>query len=99
MRRDLNEIIQSQQKMIGKSEQEFPVTLYNKYQKLLANVTLWDKSEPGVEILYVNYTDVIQNPATEIARIEKFLGVTLDTQQMINCVDVSLYRNRLKTKK
>jgi len=99
MRRDLNEIIQSQQKMIGKSEQEFPVTLYNKYQKLVANVTLWDKSEPGVEILYVNYTDVLQNPATEIARIEKFLGVTLDTQQMINCVDVSLYRNRTKAKK
>jgi tetratricopeptide (TPR) repeat protein len=99
MRRDLNEIIQSQQKMIGKSEQEFPVTLYNKYQKLLANVTLWDKSEPGAEILYVNYTDVLENPATELARIEKFLGVAVNKQQMINCVDVSLYRNRTKAKK
>ena len=99
MRRDLNEIIQSQQKMIGKSEQEFPVTLYNKYQKLLANVTLWDKSEPGVEILYVNYTDVLENPASELARIEKFLGVAVDKQEMINCVDVSLYRNRTKAKK
>jgi len=73
--------------------------LYNKYQKLVANVTLWDKSEPGVEILYVNYTDVLENPATEIARIEKFLGVPVDAQQMINCVDVSLYRNRTKAKK
>ena len=99
MRRDLNEIIQSQQKMIGKSEQEFPVTLYNKYQKLLANVTLWDKSEPGVEILYVNYTDVLENPASELARIEKFLGVGVNKQEMINCVDVSLYRNRTKAKK
>ena len=99
MRRDLNEIIQSQQKMIGKSEQEFPVTLYNKYQKLLANVTLWDKSEPGVEILYVNYTDVLENPASELARIEKFLGVAVNKQEMINCVDVSLYRNRTKAKK
>jgi tetratricopeptide (TPR) repeat protein len=99
MRRDLNEIIQSQQKMIGKSEQEFPVTLYNKYQKLLANVTLWDKSEPGVEILYVNYTDVLENPATELVRIEKFLGIAVDVDQMINCVDVSLYRNRIKAKK
>ena len=98
MRRDLNEIIQSQQKMIGKSEQEFPVTLYNKYQKLLANVTLWDKSEPGVEILYVNYTDVLENPASELARIEKFLGVAVNKQEMINCVDVSLYRNRTKAK-
>ena len=99
MRRDLNEIIQSQQKMIGKSEQEFPVTLYNKYQKLLANVTLWDKSEPGVEILYVNYTDVLENPETELVRIEKFLGVAVNKQEMINCVDVSLYRNRTKAKK
>lgn len=99
MRRDLNEIIQSQQKMIGKSEQEFPVTLYNKYQKLLANVTLWDKSEPGVEILYINYTDVLENPATELARIEKFLGIAINKQEMIDCVDVSLYRNRTKAKK
>ena len=99
MRRDLNEIIQSQQKMIGKSEQEFPVTLYNKYQKLLANVTLWDKSEPGVEILYVNYTDVLENPAIELARIEKFLGIAINKQEMINCVDVSLYRNRTKAKR
>ena len=99
MRRDLNEIIQSQQKMIGKSEQEFPVTLYNKYQKLLANVTLWDKSEPGVEILYVNYTDVLESPAIELARIEKFLGIAINKQEMINCVDVSLYRNRTKAKR
>ena len=99
MRRDLNEIIQSQQKMIGKSEQEFPVTLYNKYQKLLANVTLWDKSEPGVEVLYVNYTDVLESPAIELARIEKFLGIAINKQEMINCVDVSLYRNRTKAKR
>tara|TARA_B100000795_G_scaffold64932_1_gene44003 strand:- start:24741 stop:27269 length:2529 start_codon:yes stop_codon:yes gene_type:complete len=98
MRRDLNEIIQSQQKMIGKSEEEFPVSLYNKYQKLLSNVSVWEKSEPGVEILFVNYKDMLENPVSELDRIEKFLGVPVNKQEMGNCVDISLYRNRAKNK-
>jgi predicted AlkP superfamily phosphohydrolase/phosphomutase/tetratricopeptide (TPR) repeat protein len=94
MRRDLNEIVQSQQKMIGKSAEEFPVSLYNKYQKLLSNVSIWKKSEPGVEMLFVNYKNMLENPGLELDRIEKFLGVSINKEEMANCVDISLYRNR-----
>jgi predicted AlkP superfamily phosphohydrolase/phosphomutase/tetratricopeptide (TPR) repeat protein len=94
MRRDLNEIVQSQQKMIGKSAEEFPVSLYNKYQKLLSNVSIWEKSEPGVEMLFVNYKNMLENPGLELDRIEKFLGVSINKEEMANCVDISLYRNR-----
>ena len=48
MTRDLNEILKSQQKMIGKTEDVFPVKLYNKFQKLLSNIEVWKKKEPGV---------------------------------------------------
>ncbi|WP_203294207.1 alkaline phosphatase family protein [Luteirhabdus pelagi] len=97
MNRDLNEVIQSQQKMIGKKPEEFPITLYNKYQKMLSNVNIWNKKEPGVEILYVNYTEVLKNPKPVLERIERFLGISLDKEAMKNCIDTSLYRNRVES--
>ena len=98
MKRDLNEVIQSQQKMLGKNEEEFPVKLYNQFQKLLANVGVWNKKEPGVEILYVDYTEVLDDPESQLDRIEKFLGVSLDKEKMKGCIDKSLYRNRATVK-
>ncbi len=62
MTRDLNEILKSQQKMIGKTEDVFPVKLYNKFQKLLSNIEVWKKKEPGVELIYLDYKDVLDNP-------------------------------------
>jgi len=95
MTRDLNEILKSQQKMIGKSEDVFPVKLYNEFQKLLANVEVWKKKEPGIEIIYLDYSEVLENPETATAHIESFLGIELDKSKMIKCIDKSLYRNRV----
>ncbi|MDX1461678.1 MAG: alkaline phosphatase family protein [Marinirhabdus sp.] len=94
MKRDLNEVIQSQQKMLGKDKEVFPVKIYNQFQKLLSNVTAWCKREPGVEILYLDYKDVLENPLETAAQVQKFIGVDLDTDAMASCVDMSLYRNR-----
>jgi predicted AlkP superfamily phosphohydrolase/phosphomutase/tetratricopeptide (TPR) repeat protein len=95
MNRDLNEVIQSQQKMLGKNEDVFPVTLYNKFQKLLTNIDVWNKKEPGVEILFVDYADVLYNPEANIDRIEQFIGIDLDKKKMVQVIDKSLYRNKV----
>ncbi len=95
MKRDLNEIIQSQQKMLGKSDDVFPVKIYNEFQKLLSNVNIWNKKEPGVEILYVDYKDVLEKPEEIINKIEKFIGKELNSEAMKGCIDTSLYRNRV----
>jgi hypothetical protein len=95
MTRDLNEVLKSQQKMIGKTEDVFPVKLYNKFQKLLSNIEVWKKKEPGVELIYLDYKDVLDNPEFTVKSIERFLGVPLNRSEMINCIDKKLYRTKV----
>ncbi len=45
-------------------------------------------------MLFVNYKNMLENPGLELDRIEKFLGVSINKEEMANCVDISLYRNR-----
>ncbi len=94
MNRDLNEIMQSQQKMLGRNEDVFPVKLYNEFQKLLMNIDAWNKKEPGVEILYIDYKELLNNPKENIDMIENFLGVKLEKDRMVQAIDKSLYRNK-----
>ena len=94
MNRDIHEVIQSQQKMLGKNSEVFPVHLYNQFQHLLKSVTGWQKIEPGVEILYINHKDVIHNPEKVAEQVAKFIGKPLDVNAMASVVDPNLYRNK-----
>ena len=96
MKRDLNEIIKSQRIMTGRDANILPVKLYNSYVNLLDGVEKWKDKEPGVEMIYLNYKDVLENPKENISVIEKFIGEKLDKEAMESCIDRSLYRNRLE---
>lgn len=98
MNRDLNEVIQSQQKMLGKKEDDFPIHLYNQYVTLLSNVDIWKRKEPGVEMLFVDYHDVLNKPEETTEKIEKFIGLPLDKEAMASVIDTSLYRTKLSKK-
>lgn len=95
MRRDLDEVVRSQQKMIGRDPDIFPVKLHNAYVEHLKYVDRWKEREPGVEIIYVDYKDVMENPAEIADKVETFIGVPLKKDEMIKCVDKSLYRVRM----
>lgn len=94
MRRDLAEILRSQQIMIGKDPDTFSIKFYNAYQRQLNTIEKWKQREPNIELIYLNYTDVLDNPKESAEKIESFLGVSLDQIAMAKCVDKSLYRNR-----
>ena len=98
MTRDLNEIILSQQRMLGKSEDAFPVKLYNQYQKLLAKVESFITKEPGLDILYVDYKATLENPVETINKLQKFIGVDLNKEHMAKMIDKSLYRSKIEGK-
>ena len=98
MTRDLNEVIKSQRVMQGKDPETLPLKLLESYNKLLKKVQLWDGKEPGVEMLYVNYKELLDNPAPILDQIEAFMGVDLDKDQMAGCIDKSLHRNRVEAK-
>ncbi len=94
MNRDLNEIIKSQQTMIGKDSETFPVKLFNAYTKQLGQVEEWKKREPGVELIYVDYKDVLNNTQETIQKVTSFIGVEMDQEKMAKSVDKSLHRNK-----
>jgi len=95
MNRDLTEVIKSQQRMIGKNPEVLPTKLFQAYNKHLKQVEVWKNKEPGVELIYINYKDVIDDALTIAHKVESFIGLELDKQDMMACVDGRLYRNRV----
>ena len=95
MVRDLNEVLRSQQIMRGKDPEDLPLQLLDSYTKLLKGVEVWKNSEPGVEMIYINYKDALENPESVVNRVTQFIGKDdFDKQAMVDCVDMKLYRNR-----
>jgi len=94
MNRDIAEIVKSQQKMIGKNPDVLPITLFEAYQKQLNQVDIWKEREPGVELLYVNYNDVLNHTMEVVNKVVSFTGVDMEKDAMIKCVDKSLYRTK-----
>lgn len=95
MNRELSEIIKSQQKMIGKNTENLPIQLFSSFTKQLNQVEVWKEREPSVELIYVNYKDVLENPDHTVDTISSFLGVKMNKKAMQKSVDKALYRTKL----
>ena len=95
MNRDLSEIIKSQQKMIGKDPDTLPTRLFEAFKKQLNQVEAWKQKEPSVELIYVNYKDVLDHPEEVIAKVSSFIGMDLNISEMVKRVDKTLYRNKV----
>ena len=94
MNRDLNEVVKSQQKMIGKDPETLPTKLFESYKKQLNHVAIWKEKEPNVELIYVNYKDAIENTSEVVTNVASFIGKELNLKAMEDCVDKTLYRNK-----
>jgi hypothetical protein len=98
MRRDMNEILASQKKMLirqGKpTDKVSDEDLAKMYEKHLAKVQAWLTSQPNVSMLDVDYNLLLENPRPYLERIRNFLGVDLSIERMGNVIDPALYRQR-----
>jgi len=47
-----------------------------------------------MQVLYLDYQQVLQDPLGEAGRISQFLGEELDVQAMASVVDHNLHRQR-----
>jgi hypothetical protein len=98
MRRDLEEVIASQNKMLVRrgeqadgSDDEKMIRLYGTH---LRKVGVMLSEQPNVELLDVHYRQAVENPREQAARVCAFLGLADRANDMAGAVDRKLYRNR-----
>jgi tetratricopeptide (TPR) repeat protein len=94
MQRDMKEVIFSQQKMIGKKTDVFPVAIAQVYEKEIAWVMEWAAKEPNVDLITIDYAEAIRNPVSAVKNLSQFLNMHLFEDEMIEVIDPSLYRNK-----
>ena len=84
--------------MLGKQgdvkSKVFPTGLNDAFQKQLIKVENWIDSQPNVQMLSVDYSNVIDNAEEEIDNVISFLSSPGDREKMVRVVDKKLYRNQ-----
>lgn len=96
MRRTIAEVLASWEKMgivrsdVKLSERERIMAFKTEYAIYEARL----ERRPCMRALFVQYNDVLSDPAAQAARVAGFLGLPLDVGAMAAAVDPALYRNR-----
>ena len=101
IRRDLDEILASQKKMLGRrgeAHEIAPEKMRELFQDDLWRASWLLKNRPQFDALDVHYTAILAEPTEQARRINAFLGGRLDANVMAGAVDPALYRNRAPAK-
>ncbi len=98
MRRNLDEVITSQNKMIDRlgtqdtdADRE---AMKEAYRNDIVRTRLLCKKRPNFELIEVHYSQTIEEPARTASEINAFLDGSLDEAAMLAAVDAKLYRNK-----
>ena len=97
--RDLDEVLDSQQRMLQHrnpppSTPERRRLLKNEYRRTLARTKAMLARRPATQVLSIEYGAVISDPLTAAERLNSFLGGGLDVPKMAAAVDRALHRHR-----
>ncbi len=100
MRRDLDEVLASQNKMIQrlgtKDSTAAEDAMSEAYRNDIVRTRLLCKKRPNFELIEVNYKSTVEEPTATARSVNAFVGGHLDEAAMREAVDSSLYRNRGK---
>jgi hypothetical protein len=93
MLRDLDEVVQSQEKMVGKDQQDQKEKFKSMYALHIekSRQFLLTHSIPFIEI---QYKELLQNPETCLQGLIDFCGWETPMVELKSVIDDSLYRNR-----
>jgi hypothetical protein len=98
MRRAMPEILASQKKMlVNRGEDPNKVDdaeMAALFEKHLAKITAMLNTSKNFEVLYVDYNEMLTNPAPIIPAVNHFLNNELDEARMLTVIDPRLYRQR-----
>jgi hypothetical protein len=98
MRRKMEEILASQRQMLLRRGEPVDTISDERMADLfrghVSQVEAWLAGQPDMEVLYVSYEAVLDDPLGHARRIDQFLGRRLDVEQMARVVDKTLHRQR-----
>ena len=98
MRRAMNEVLASQRKMLlNRGEDPNKIRdedLARLFEQHIKQVTTWIQNQPHIQRIDVNYNQLMQSPAPQLAAVRAFLDLDLNLQKMISAIDRGLYRQR-----
>ena len=98
IQRPLSQVLASQRQMLihqGKApDQVHDDEMVRIYEKHLAKVTQWLADQPNMQVLYLSYIQLIDQPDSLITQINDFLGGQLDLTKMKETIDPNLFRQR-----
>jgi hypothetical protein len=97
MRRNLDEVLASQNKMLDRRGEEVEEgsdeRMKDLYERHLRKVFYFMKTQPGIEYIEVDHRDAVNDPAAFARKVRDLLGKG-DLEKMSQVVDPKLYRNR-----
>jgi len=97
MRRDIEEILASQQKMLdrlGEQDSAEDERMTQLFEADLFRARYLMKRSPQFEFVELHYRAVLEDPVAAAETLRDFVGKGLDIEEMIAVVDKDLYRNR-----
>jgi hypothetical protein len=98
MKRNINEILDSQQKMLVSrgveptSEKDAHIAVL--FQKLLKNTEIWANSTDGVQSILMDYNRILSDPDSQLRQLNRFFGGILNMDSMAGAIDMGLYHQR-----
>ncbi len=99
MRRQLEEIISSQDRMLERLGQKIPATpkgaVIKAFQQHLEEIKQWLANQSNMKVLYVQHAAVLEGPSGEALRVAQFLDCKLDVVAMESRVERSLHREKV----
>ena len=93
--RDFEEILESIEKMMEKKDED---RVESKKNLIKLNNVIKKKiqEKKDLDVLFVNYNNILKNPKNNIKKILDFLSLPYDNlDKMIQAVDIKLYQSRI----
>lgn len=99
MERDTDEILASQKRMLSRSGvvEEQPISdeeMKKSYLAHLKQVKSYLEENDWLQVIYVSYNQILQDPDGEFQKVARFLDDVVDPTAMVSVVDPDLYRER-----
>ena len=98
MRRKMEEILASQKQMLIRRGEPTDEVSDERIARIsrqhLEQIETWIDEQPNIKVIYINYNDVLRNPAKEVKRVNRFLDNALSVKRMVKVVDQTPYRQQ-----